>query len=105
MTTSRRERVPDIRVYGSFVQEDGVMAEELETEEVRQWRAKVATFNFDVDCVGGTMTGLLGRAMELEQERLALSIDDVAVVDAASAQNLIDKATALRRLASEACSS
>jgi hypothetical protein len=35
----------------------------------------------------------------LEQERLALSIDDVAVVDAASAQNLIDKATALRRLA------
>jgi hypothetical protein len=75
------------------------MAEVLETKEVRQWRAKVTTFNFDVDAVGGTMTGLLQRAVELEQERLALSIDDVAVVDAASAQNLIDKATALRRLA------
>jgi hypothetical protein len=35
------------------------MAEVLETKEVRQWRAKVTTFNFDVDAVGGTMTGLL----------------------------------------------
>jgi hypothetical protein len=96
-----RERVPeDIRVYGSFVQEDGVMAEVRETEEVRQWRAKVTTFNFDVDCVGGTMTGLLQRAMELEQERVALGLDDMAVVDAASAQKLIDRATALRGLAS-----
>jgi hypothetical protein len=76
------------------------MTEVLETEEARQWRAKVTTFNFDVDAVGGTMTGLLRRAGELEQERLALGIYDVAVVDAASAQNLIDKATALRRLAS-----
>jgi hypothetical protein len=95
-----RERVPDIRVYGSFVQEDGVMAEVLETEEVRQWRAKVTTFNFDVDCVGGTMTGLLRRATELEQERVALGLDDMAVVDPASAQKLIDRATALRGLAS-----
>jgi hypothetical protein len=75
------------------------MAEVLETKEVRQWRVKVTTFNFDVDAVGGTMTGLLQRGMELEQERLALGIDDMAVVEAASAQNLIDQATALRRLA------
>jgi hypothetical protein len=75
------------------------MAEVLETKEVRQWRAKVTTFNFDVDAVGGTMTGLLRRGVELEQERLALGIDDMAVVEAASAQALIDKATALRRLA------
>jgi hypothetical protein len=67
---------------------------------VRQWRAKVTTLNFDVDCVGGTMTGLLRRAMELEQERVALGLDDMAVVDAASAQKLIDTATALRGLAS-----
>jgi hypothetical protein len=91
---------PDIRVYGSFVQEDEVMAEVRETEEVRQWRAKVTTFNFDVDCVGGTMTGLLRRATELEQERVALGLDDMAVVDPASAQKLIDRATALRGLAS-----
>jgi hypothetical protein len=64
-----------------------------------EWRAKVTTFNFDVDAVGGTMTGLLRRAVELEQERLALSIDDMAVVDAASAQKLIDMATTLRGLA------
>jgi hypothetical protein len=84
-----------------FVRSGGrVMAEVLETEEVRQWRAKVTTFNFDVDCVGGTMTGLLQRAMELEQERVALGLDDMAVVDAASAQKLIDRATALRGLAS-----
>jgi hypothetical protein len=76
------------------------MAEMLETEEVRQWRAKVTTFSFDADCVRGTMTGLLRRAEELEQERVALGIDDMAVVDAASAQKLIDKATALRKLAS-----
>ena len=75
------------------------MAEALETEEVRQWRAKIATFNFDVDCVDGTMTGLLRRAMELEQERVALGLDDMAVVDAASAQKLIDTATALWGLA------
>jgi hypothetical protein len=48
------------------------MAEVLETKKVRQWRAKVTTFNFDVDAVGGTMTGLLRRAVELEQERLTL---------------------------------
>jgi hypothetical protein len=76
------------------------MAEELETEEVRQWHVKVTTFNFDVDCVGGTMTGLLGRAMALEQERVALGLDDMAVVDAASAQKLVDEATALRGFAS-----
>jgi hypothetical protein len=75
------------------------MAEMFETEEVRQWRAKVATFNFDVDAVEGTVTALLRRAVELAQERLALSIDDMAVVDAASAQELIDKATALRAMA------
>jgi hypothetical protein len=75
------------------------MAEVLETEDARQWRAKVTTFNFDVDAVGGTMTGLLRRAVELEQERLALGIDDMAVVDAASAQKLIDRATTLRGLA------
>jgi hypothetical protein len=75
------------------------MAEMLETKEVRQWRAKVATFNFDVDAVGGTMTALLQRAVELEQERLALSIDDMAVVEAASAQKLIERATALRAMA------
>jgi hypothetical protein len=75
------------------------MAEMLETKEVRQWRAKVATFNFDVDAVGGTMTALLRRAVELEQERLALSIDDMAVVEAASAQELIERATALRAMA------
>jgi hypothetical protein len=75
------------------------MAEMLETEEVRQWRAKVATFNFDVDAVGGTVTALLRRAVELEQERLALSIDDMAVVEAASAQELIERATALRAMA------
>jgi hypothetical protein len=75
------------------------MAEMLETREVRQWRAKVATFNFDVDAVGGTVTALLRRALELEQERLALSIDDMAVVEAASAQELIEKATALRAMA------
>ena len=43
---------------------------------MRQWRAKVATFNFDVEAVGGTVTALLRRAVELEQERLALSIND-----------------------------
>jgi hypothetical protein len=75
------------------------MAEMLETREVRQWRAKVPTFNFDVDAVGGTVTALLRRALELEQERLALSIDDMAVVEAASAQELIEKATALRAMA------
>jgi hypothetical protein len=75
------------------------MAEVLETKKVRQWRVKVTAFNFDVDAVGGPMTGLLQRGVELEQERLALGIDDMAVVDAASAQNLIDQATALRRLA------
>jgi hypothetical protein len=75
------------------------MAEMLETKEVRQWRAKVATFNFDVDAVGGTVTALLRRAVELEQERLALSIDDMAVVEAASAQELIERATALRAMA------
>jgi hypothetical protein len=75
------------------------MAEVLETKEVRQWRAKVTTFNFDIDAVGGTMTGLLRRAVELEQERMALGIEDMAVVDAASAQELIDQATALRGLA------
>jgi hypothetical protein len=75
------------------------MAEVLETEEVRQWRAKVTTFNFDLDAVGGTIAGLLGRALELERERVALGIHDEAVVDAASAQKLIDKATGLRGLA------
>jgi hypothetical protein len=75
------------------------MAEVLETKEVRQWRAKVATFNFDVGAVGGTVTALLRRAAELEQERLALSIDDMAVVEAASAQELIESATALRATA------
>jgi hypothetical protein len=74
------------------------MAEMLETKE-RHWRAKVATFNFDVDAVCGTVTGLLRRAVELEQERLALSIDDMAVVEAASAQELIERATALRAMA------
>jgi hypothetical protein len=54
------------------------MAKMLETKEVRQWRAKVATFNFDVEAVGGTVTALLRRAVELEQEGLALSIDDMA---------------------------
>jgi hypothetical protein len=63
------------------------MAKMLETKEVHQWRAKVATFNFDVEAVGGRVTALLRRAVELEQERLALSIDDdIAVVEAASAQ-------------------
>ena len=71
----------------------------LETKEVRQWRAKVATFNFDVEAVGGTVTALLRRAVELEQERLALSINDMAVVEAASAQELIERATALRAMA------
>jgi hypothetical protein len=75
------------------------MAEMLETKEVRHWRAKVATFNFDVDAVGGTVTGLLRRAVELEQERLALSIDDMAVVEAASAQELLEGAAALRAMA------
>jgi hypothetical protein len=93
-----RERIPDICVYGSFVQEDGVMAEVLETEQMRKWRAKVNTFNFDVDAVGGTMTGLLRRAVELEQERVGLGIDDMTVVDPASAQKLMDKAIALRGL-------
>ena len=69
------------------------MAEMLETKEVRQWRAKVATFNFDLDAVVGTVTALLRRAMELEQERLGLSIDDMAV------QELIERATALRAMA------
>ena len=46
------------------------------------------------------MTGLLRRAMELEQERVALGLDDMAMIDAASAQKLIDTATALRGLAS-----
>jgi hypothetical protein len=46
------------------------------------------------------MTGLLRRATELEQERVALGLDDMAVVDTASAQKLIDRATALRGLAS-----
>jgi hypothetical protein len=36
------------------------MAEVLETEDARQWRAKVTTFNFDVDAVGGTMRGCCG---------------------------------------------
>jgi hypothetical protein len=75
------------------------MGEVLEAKEVLQWRAKATTFNFDADAVGGTMTGLLERAVELEQERVALNIDDTAVVDAAIAQKLIDKATALRGLA------
>ena len=75
------------------------MAEMLETKEVRHWRAKVATFNFDVDAVGGTVTGLLRRAVELEQERLALGIDDMAVVEAASAQELLEGAAALRAMA------
>ena len=75
------------------------MAKMPETKEVRQWRAKVATFNFDVEAVGGTVTALLRRAAELEQERLALSIDDMAVVEAASAQELIESATALRAMA------
>ena len=75
------------------------MAEALEPKEVRQWRAKVATFNFDIGAVGGTMTSLLRRAVELEQERLTLSIDEIAVVDAASAQELVDTATALRAVA------
>ncbi len=75
------------------------MADVLETKEVRQWRAKVATFNFDLDAVGGTVTALLRRAVELEQERLALSINDMAVVEAASAQKLIERATALRAMA------
>ena len=75
------------------------MAEMLETKEVRQWRAKVATFNFDLDAVVGTVTALLRRAMELEQERLGLSIDDMAVVEAVSAQELIERATALRAMA------
>ena len=75
------------------------MSEILETKEVRQWRAKVATFNFDVDAVGGTVTALLRRAVELEEERLALSIDDMAVVEAASAQKLVERATALRAMA------
>ena len=76
------------------------MADVLKTEEVRQWRAKVNTFNFDVDAVGGTMTGLLRRAVELEQERVGLGIDDMTVVDAASAQKLLDTAISLRGLAS-----
>jgi hypothetical protein len=46
------------------------------------------------------MTGLLRRSMELEQERVALGLDNMAVLDAASAQNLVHKATALRGLAS-----
>ena len=74
------------------------MAERLETKEVRQWRAKVTTFNFDLDAVGGTVTALLLRAVELEKERLALSIDDT-VVEATSAQALIERATALRAMA------
>jgi hypothetical protein len=74
------------------------MAERLETKEVRQWRAKVTTFNFDLDAVGGTLTALLLRAVELEKERLALSIDDT-VVEARSAQALIERATALRAMA------
>jgi hypothetical protein len=76
-----------------------VMTGVLETEEARQWRAKVATFNFDVDAVGGEVTALLRRAAELEQERLALGIEGMTVVDAASAQKLIDQATALRVMA------
>jgi hypothetical protein len=75
------------------------MAEMLETKEVRQWRAKVATFNFDIDAVAGTVTALLRRAVELEQERLALGIDDMMVVEATSAQELIERATALRAMA------
>jgi hypothetical protein len=75
------------------------MSEILETKEVRQWRAKVATFKFDVDAVGGTVTALLRRAVELEEERLALSIHDLAVVEASSAQKLIERATALRAMA------
>jgi hypothetical protein len=67
---------------------------------VRLWRAKVTTrFNFDLDCVSGTLTALLRRAMELEQERLALSIDDMAVVEATSAQAIVESATALRAMA------
>jgi hypothetical protein len=75
------------------------MPERLETKEVRQWRAKVTTFNFDLDAVGGTLTALLLRAVELEKERLALSIDDMAVVEATSAQALIERAIALRAMA------
>jgi hypothetical protein len=63
------------------------------------WRAKVAKFNFDVEAIGGTVTALLRRAVELEQERLALSMNDMAVVEAASAQELIERATALRAMA------
>ena len=55
--------------------------------------------NFDLDAVGGTLTALLLRAVELEQERLALSIDDMAVVEATSAQALIERGTALRAIA------
>jgi hypothetical protein len=44
------------------------------------------------------VAALLRRAVELEQERLALSIDDV-VVEAASAQGLMERATALRSMA------
>jgi hypothetical protein len=66
---------------------------------VRQWRAKVATFNFDLEAVSGTVAALLRRAVELEQERLALSIDDMVVVEAAGAQELIERATALRAVA------
>jgi hypothetical protein len=75
------------------------MAKRLETKEVRQWRVKVTTFSFDLDAVGGTLTALLLRAVELEQERLALSIDDMAVVEATSAQALIERAAALRAMA------
>jgi hypothetical protein len=53
----------------------------------------------DLDAVGGTVTALLRRAAELEQERLALSIDDMAVVEAASAQELIEGAITLRAMA------
>ena len=44
--------------------------------------------NFDVEAVGGTVTALLRRAVELEQERLALSINEMAVVERRVRRNL-----------------
>jgi hypothetical protein len=41
--------------------------------KVRQWRAKVATFNFDVEAVGGTVTALLRRAVEFERKRTTIA--------------------------------
>jgi hypothetical protein len=48
------------------------MAKMLEGK-VRQWRAKVATFNFDVEAVGGTVTALLRRAVEFERKRTTIA--------------------------------